>query len=310
MTSLAIITGPEWRLFYAVIGSRLYVSANSGYRWYEDNHAGLPEGIRFYAVALDSHQPDTCYAATDQGIFRRQLKKPWEPVSPQRVNVLAIDPSHSNVLWAAAGETVLRSTDGGATWVQASQGLDSWRSSGVTPSRTWVSDLVVDAKNPAILWAVLRLETSEQPPLGLLYRRGPSGRWEPVSLGPFEPAPGNRDSCVLSGIAFDPAANLLIAGCDRCWFNRGRLLLIHSPNADSAPANAVAWEAAARVNPPTSSCDAPGSLRPLLVDSQQPRTLFIGAAIAECGPFTGSRLLVSNNEGLSWQARRLVGVPQ
>jgi photosystem II stability/assembly factor-like uncharacterized protein len=89
-------------------------------RWrIAEGQANLPQ-----APALDARHPSVLYAAGDDGIYKTtDAGRTWAKVSPRRrVYTLAVDPSNSSVVWAAAytqggGSVVDKSTDGSRTWV-------------------------------------------------------------------------------------------------------------------------------------------------------------------------------------------------
>lgn len=301
--SSLVVMPDQPNVMYAVMDTRIYRSTNEGYRWVAADPTGLPAGILCYALAVDSSRPPTLYLATSQGIYHKQEKGVWSRLSALRAGALAVDPRNASVLWAGVGGNILRSADAGRSWARADAGLESWSAVAAGARRVWVSDIVIHPNNPALVWAVVRIEGAESPPLGLLYRRDSNGRWERVNLQQFEPyAATNVDSCQVAGIAFDPVANILFAGCDRCAFNRGRLLVIRSRNAAAADARSVTWEAAAPIDNPTRPCYTAGAARPLAMGIST-RHLLLSVSLVDCvggGPLQHSLRATSDN-GATWK---------
>ncbi|HPL29963.1 MAG TPA: hypothetical protein PLG21_18090, partial [Anaerolineae bacterium] len=80
MTSL-VVTPDEPPLCYLVIGGRLYRSTDRGDAWREEARSGLPSDAHINSVTIDYQHPETMYAATTQGIYRRQGEGAWELVN-------------------------------------------------------------------------------------------------------------------------------------------------------------------------------------------------------------------------------------
>jgi hypothetical protein len=311
VTSL-VVTPEEPPLVYAVVDGRLYRSADRGATWAEEPHDGLPEGTPLSAVAVDYRHPETMYALSAAGIYRRQGAAAWALVSDLQATALAVDMVDANVLWAGVeraqpGEAlILKSADGGRSWAPAGPPVE------VSPLGSWVSDILVNPRQPGMLWAVVRSNRPGLAPTGQLYRGTREGAWQRLSLGAFEPAPGNADGCHAAGIAYDPNANLLYLGSERAEDNAGRILLIRSPNADAADPGAVRWQAAYTFARPQEPCSAPGRVRPLAVDARVPRALYVASDIVWCGdesPFDRYRLLASHDDGVTWDTLPLDGLP-
>lgn len=99
------------------------------------------------------------------------------------VNALALDPRTSDVVYAAKGAVVYRSTDGGATWVAGTFTLGSV-----------ISSLTVDSMNPNTLYA-----GTDQ---GVFRSTDAGAHWAPLS------APPNRG---VTSLALDAAGQVLHA---------------------------------------------------------------------------------------------------
>lgn len=311
VTSL-VVTPDERPTVYAIVAGRLCRSDDRGATWVEESVVGLPSGVALHAVAIDYRHPETQYALAAQGIYRRQGTAAWQRLSDLQATALAVDMVDSNVLWAGAlrkeaGQAVIvRSSDGGRTWLPAGPEVE------VSPLGSWASDILVNPNDPGMLWAVVRSNRRDLAPAGVLYRGDRDGHWQRLSLGAFEPAPGNIDSVEVAGIAYDPNANLLFVGSERAYANAGRILLIRSGNADAAGADAIRWELAKHIALPIEPCYAPGLVRPLAVDARTPRSLYAATDIVWCGdesPLDRYRLLSSHDDGANWDTLQMAGLP-
>jgi len=150
VTSL-IVTPDEPPLCYLVIGGRLYRSTDRGDAWREEARSGLPSDAHINSVTIDYQHPETMYAATTQGIYRRQGEGAWELVNTLYARTLAVDLQDSNLLWAGVfwrasdmDAVIVKSEDGGRIWGKADYGIEL---GGVA------EQMLVDPKNPNVLWA-------------------------------------------------------------------------------------------------------------------------------------------------------------
>ncbi len=302
VTSL-IVTPGQPPILYAVVDGALYRSMDRGGSWLAEDISGLPLGVPINTVTIDYRHPETMYALTGKGVYRRQNQGAWRLVNTLQATALAVDLVDPNVLWAGIrrstgrGAIVLKSEDAGRTWGETDLAV------GQATGESWVSDILVDPTNPNILWAIARASRDGLPPRGLLFRGGRDGHWERLALQQYEPGPGNGDSCHATGIAYDPNANLLYVGCERCANNGWRLLLVRSPNADAPDTSTIRWQWAGRFDSDEAPCPAPGGIRPLAVDAHEYRSLFLSASVGGCeseGLVGRQALLVSHDGGTSW----------
>ncbi len=133
------------------VGNGIYKSVDAGKTW---AHLGLRDGQQIPALAIDPHNPDRVFAAVlghpygpneERGIFRTtDGGKTWEKVLYKNQNTGAsdveIDPQDPDVLYASlwasrqgpweygneytsADGGLFKSTDGGATWRQLTNGM-------------------------------------------------------------------------------------------------------------------------------------------------------------------------------------------
>ncbi|MGH8183302.1 MAG: WD40/YVTN/BNR-like repeat-containing protein [Rhodanobacteraceae bacterium] len=159
-------------------GDGMYKSADGGKTW---THIGLDRSMHIGTIIVDPHDPNrlfvavlgNIYAATpERGIYRSTNGgKTWQKVLFKNANVggmdLAFDPRNSQIvyatLWATRrppwsvyppsnqpGAGIYKSTDGGTTWRQLTQGLPNVGVGkigiAVTPSNPDRVYAIVDAK--------------------------------------------------------------------------------------------------------------------------------------------------------------------
>src|SRR5262245_7142771 len=91
-----------------------------GASWEEVN-TGLPVTIAEVAkLTVDPSAPSTIYARTSYGSVFKSTDSggSWKAISSvSGVNFLAVDPKDSSTLYAARGRGLVKSIDGGETWV-------------------------------------------------------------------------------------------------------------------------------------------------------------------------------------------------
>ena len=207
IATLAIDPSDERAVYAAGAIGGLNVTRNGGGAWAEIDH-GLPESLSYdasgwvsvyvAAIAVDPTAPATLFAGLNElgpgtapgggGLFKStDGGATWKPSAagitdgtfPISIGHLAIDPSHSSTVFAAAeGRGLFRSTDGGASW-SPSPGLPF----------AFVNGVAVDPGLPSTVLAV----TSQA-----LYRSADSGDHFARSDSGF---PG---SSAARAFAFDP----------------------------------------------------------------------------------------------------------
>ena len=156
------------------VGDGIYRSSDGGRTW---THLGLEGGQQIPALAINPRNPDEVYAAVlghpygpnpQRGIFRsRDGGRSWQRVLYKDENTggsdVEIDPANPDVVYAAlwqsrlgpwednnafagAGGGLFKSSDGGNTWHQLSQGL---------PEGVVQINLAVAASRPSRLYATV-----------------------------------------------------------------------------------------------------------------------------------------------------------
>jgi photosystem II stability/assembly factor-like uncharacterized protein len=190
-------------------GNGVYKSTDAGKTW---THLGLDETHHIGKIAVDPKNPNTVFVAAigklyaankERGIFRsRDGGRSWQKVlGDDNVGAVEvqIDPSNSNVIYAGLWNTrrppwftyaptngpgggIFKSTDGGSTWTQLTNGLPK---QGI--GRTGIA---IAPSNPNRLYAVVDCLVPEappqvEPPLGT-----PAPQPAPAGARPSSPPPG------------------------------------------------------------------------------------------------------------------------
>jgi uncharacterized protein YbjT (DUF2867 family)/photosystem II stability/assembly factor-like uncharacterized protein len=203
---LYVGTGDPNITFYPMLGDGIYRSTDGGDTWI---HIGLPQQRVISKIVLHPDQPDVLFAASmglpfvrdeHRGLFRTtDGGKHWEQVlfiSDQAgVTDLVMDPFNPDILYASGwdrvrnnqeslvsgpGARVYRSTDGGTTWQELSNGLPDG-----DLGRT---GLAVSRLTPGRLYAMF-VGTDAQ--LAGIYRSDDGGdSWAPIGINGLESALG------------------------------------------------------------------------------------------------------------------------
>ena len=145
--------------------------------------AGI-EGGSISALAIDPQSPETVFAATRRaGLFKsRDGGGSWHslaiPLTAAPIISLAIAPADPETVYAGTGRGVFKTTDGGATWAAASDGLFGKESAferGWRLSEGYVQALVVDPGDPETVYA----GTYQR---GLFKSTNGGASWQPLGL--------------------------------------------------------------------------------------------------------------------------------
>ncbi|HEX5429665.1 MAG TPA: sialidase family protein [Patescibacteria group bacterium] len=125
--------GPNGNLYVLTVSHGLYESRDGG-KTFTDLSSTLTNGFinpdanfssvsKFLDLAFDQKQPGVLYLATDAGLIRSvDDGMNWAfmqmPVrnAELRTSAVAVDPANSNNLYAVVGNTLFKSTNGGAAW--------------------------------------------------------------------------------------------------------------------------------------------------------------------------------------------------
>jgi hypothetical protein len=306
-----VVTPDDPPVCYIVVNRALYRSINLGSTWSVENLAGVPDGALIYVAAVDYQHPQTMYLGTDRGLYRREKSdEPWGLVNTLVVSAFAVDWINPDVLWAGVGwgnelrSVLVKSDDRGRTWGKADYGIESG----------YVSAILVNPNNPNILWAHVRPSRRGSWPAGLIYRGGRAGSWERLSLGPFDDVSGgaeNPNACSASGLTYDPNLNALYVGCDITYYysTTRTYRLLRSLNADDPNSSQVTWDLLAELGAARADFAGVNVVRPLAVDARQPKSLFVFVDVTEEVGQPRFKLLLSHDDGRTWQAMAPQGLP-
>ena len=306
-----VVTPDEPPVYYIVVNRALYRSTNRGSNWTVESLAGVPAGAAVYVLAADYRHPQTMYLGTDRGLYRREgPDDPWGLVNTLVVTAFAVDWVNPDVLWAGVGwgtelrSVLVKSEDRGRTWGKADHGIGSG----------YVSAILVNPNNPNMLWAHVRSSGKASWPTGLVFRGGRAGTWERLSLGQFDDISGgfhNPDACSASGLTYDPNLNALYVGCDITYFysTTRSCRLLRSLNADDPNSSQVTWGLLADLGAARADFAGVNVVRPLAVDARQPKSLFVFLDVTEEVGQAKFKLLVSHDDGQTWEEMSLQGLP-
>lgn len=169
----------------------VFKSTDGGRTW---SHASDGLATSGLALAVDPRFPETLYAGTFDGVYKTSDgARSWRPLGglpAETVLTLAVDPVDPDTVYAGVGDdSVYRSTDGGATWLAATAGLEE--------AIGLYYALAVDPADHRVVYAACGSG---------VYRSADSGaHWTDVT-GDL-PSPNG-----IHSLAIDPRSGLLYAG--------------------------------------------------------------------------------------------------
>lgn len=109
---------------FASACSGIYASLNGGLKWSKAN--GIPpDNRRTYIITQDRDYPNLVYAGTTQGLWKSpDGGATWKKLHGTPVNWLALDPKDGRIMYLAVdGGGILKTMDGGRTFVQRADGM-------------------------------------------------------------------------------------------------------------------------------------------------------------------------------------------
>jgi hypothetical protein len=182
-------SGPLWA--FPASDVRLMISDDFAATW-----APFPGGLPvppecMVNVSLDYYTPDALYASTCEGLYAWDVDgDAWEKRSDRLTDAVAVAFGQPSNAWATAhGDGVIRSTDGGRTWQEASTGLTTFGG---------MANLGFDPRNNNTLYGIIRPKGA-----GSYLRRGTSGGfWQTM------PAP-HDNAAIDTGMTIDGASGAL-----------------------------------------------------------------------------------------------------
>ena len=241
-------------------------------------------------IILDPNTPDTIYVATRSGIFKStdgaaswtSIFSEADPVTA--ITALAIDPANSNTLYRGTARGMFKTSSAGVSWSEIP----------INVAASNVTALTLDPRDPATVYTASDIKVFK--------RSGPKQDWVDTT--------GNLNAAGITAIAVDPAdSNILYSATkDGVFktFDRGatwsslsrdvlarsiRTLLVDPENPDSVLAGAgpcltrvcvrdelfkttdggASWRSVYKVR------SEYGRLRSVVLDPENPRTMYIGS---------------------------------
>ena len=179
---------------YAVAGpsradNGLFRSSDSGRTW-ESADRGLG-ATRFSALAFDSTQPGTVYAATSRGVLTsadggEAWRRPGRGAARRPASSIAVDTRYPQTVYAGTDRGVIRSLDGGRSWDMVNSVLGGH---GRDRGDGEVSSLVIDPADAQTVYATVGCR-------GIFKSTDGGRRWRAVF-------PTRDGSCLDSSLALD-----------------------------------------------------------------------------------------------------------
>jgi photosystem II stability/assembly factor-like uncharacterized protein len=196
------------------IGDGMYKSTDAGRTW---QRLGLRDSQMIAAIAVDPANPDRLFVAVlghpygpnpERGVFRstdggRTFDKVLFKDDYTSANEVLLDPRNPNVLYATlwsqqqsfiegqgfgnAGMGIFKSTDGGTTWAQLSEGLPA----------ILQANIAIAPSDPNILYAAI---APGQGPIGFYKSTDAGAHWFQAIRGQGAPAGLNQDMRPLARI--------------------------------------------------------------------------------------------------------------
>ena len=214
-------------------------------------------------VNLDYAAADALYASTCQGLYVWDPQgKTWVKRSDRLTNVVAVAYGQPDSVWAAAqGDGVIRSSDGGRTWQDASTGLITFGG---------MANLGIDPRDNSTLYGIIRPQYA-----GSYLRRGtPDGVWQTM------PTPLDN-ATIETGMTVDGGTGALYVTTQVSPPGLWRSL-----NPNTADVADVQWELVHDFGPDTQVS--------LLASGWSPQGLAIYANIFPLTPLAGGGASVGN----------------
>jgi photosystem II stability/assembly factor-like uncharacterized protein len=124
-------------ILYAGTSGGVYKSDNRAKRWEKRNNGLVPpelikssRALGVQSLVVDTHDPDTVYAATLNGLYRSSnMGQSWtrigESLPDQMISALIVDRAKPGVIYVASRQGIHKSTNAAGNWQAMNQGLRS-----------------------------------------------------------------------------------------------------------------------------------------------------------------------------------------
>jgi photosystem II stability/assembly factor-like uncharacterized protein len=267
--------GREFRLAVAilVIAGGVAINSSRAATWTEIN-TGLPStAVDVSSIAIAPTTPSTIYARTfsangSGGIFKTtDGAGSWRAISSVvGVNSLVVDPTNSSTIYVVAGGGILKSTNGGESWIRANAGLPD----------TYVNTIVIDPITPSKLYAVTGST-------GIFKSTNSGGSWNTLNTGL---PPNSFINTLVIGPTTPPT--VYVTGSVPQPGKPPSAVLLKSTDGGES------WNALDSGLPPNSN------IRSLVIAPSTPSMIFAIASLNGIPP--GAGILKSKDGGESWNA--------
>jgi photosystem II stability/assembly factor-like uncharacterized protein len=241
-------------VLYAATSAGVFRSSNGGASW-NQRSSGLTAGCVF-DLLIDPQAPSTLYAATcGSGVMRSgNAGASWQSASAglgdDDAYVLAWDSGTPRRLWAATGQGIFHSTNGGASWTSTGQ------QQGV--SNRPIRALALDPADPQRVYAAPELG-------GLWWSEDGGATWESREAAVTDPQSGQP--AVITSLAVDPVTPTVLYAATRA--------------VSTVPATGTLRGVLRSTNRGSSWSPLPNGLhglstQALLIDPLRPSTIYVG----------------------------------
>lgn len=217
-------TGPNPGSEYNPDGQGMFRSTDGGLNWQQIADVSTV-GYRCAAIAIDPSDPQRIFVATGWQVFTDDVGvvrsidggQTWECLAVDVENFTAacvvIDPSNSmNVYVGGQHGRIVRSTDGGESWMRSTRGL---------PSSGGRMQLAIAPSSPNVIYASAARDAEPFSTLGLYKSDDRGASWRRMNDGKGSRSAPNANYLggqghSMNSIAIDPsnAARLILGGLD------------------------------------------------------------------------------------------------
>jgi photosystem II stability/assembly factor-like uncharacterized protein len=167
----------EGGIFQSLNGGRTWRQARAGLRFPPPCDSTVCDPVETLDLTFDPENPQVAHAiffgnvvrSTNRG-FRWRLSQ--RGLGGNFIVALERDPEHPQVLWAAGGDRLFKTLDGGASWFEISRGIPQDALLGAP----FFTDLEFDPRDGGILYAATRNR-------GIFRSRNGGDTWEPINAG-------------------------------------------------------------------------------------------------------------------------------
>jgi photosystem II stability/assembly factor-like uncharacterized protein len=200
-------------VYFGTFPAGIFMSTDSGSHWLESNVGWTIDGV--FSTVFQPENPDSIYVGTyngvnhsaDGGSHWEKWDTGWPP--EQWVYAIDFDPRNPDILYACSknGEnegtgrvgfhgTVMKSTDGGHTWIPITTGLNTNQE---------FYKIIVDKNNPDTLYLASQRE-------GVFISRDGGSLWLPFNLGLSNTSAGTNGNNVTNPLALSADGHFLYFG--------------------------------------------------------------------------------------------------